>query len=140
MRARIEALVPSSFVRFAISGGIAAVVNIIARIALSQVMSYSAAIVLAYVIGMTTAYILMLFFVFNPSGSSVANEYLRFGLVNLVALAQVWLVSVALADWLLPGIDFTWHSHTVAHIVGVLSPILTSYFGHKSFTFASRGA
>lgn len=140
MRARIEALVPSSFVRFAISGGIAAVVNIVARIALSQVMSYSAAIVLAYVIGMTTAYILMLFFVFNPSGSSVANEYLRFGLVNLIALVQVWLVSVGLADWLFPGIGFTWHSHTVAHIVGVMSPIASSYFGHKSFTFASRGA
>ena len=140
MRARIEALVPSSFVRFAISGGIAAVVNISARIALSQVMSYSAAIVLAYVIGMTTAYVLMLVFVFDASGSSVANEYLRFGLVNLIALLQVWLVSMGLADWLFPGIGFTWHSHTVAHIVGVLSPIATSYFGHKSFTFASRGA
>jgi putative flippase GtrA len=140
MRAKIEALVPSPFLRFAISGGIAALVNIIARIVLSQVMSYSAAIVIAYLVGMTTAYILMLLFVFSASGSSVANEYLRFGLVNLIALAQVWLVSIGLADWCFPGIGFSWHSHTVAHIVGVLSPIVTSYFGHKSFTFASRSA
>jgi len=140
MRAKIEALVPSSFLRFAISGGIAALVNIVARIVLSQVMSYSAAIVLAYAIGMTMAYVLMLFFVFSASGSSIANEYLRFGVVNLVALLQEWLVSIGLADWLFPGVGFSWHSHTVAHIAGVLSPIVTSYFGHKSFTFARRGA
>lgn len=140
MRGKIRRIIASSFLRFAVSGGIAALVNIVARIALSRVMGYDAAIVVAYLIGMTTAYILMLLFVFRASGSSMTSEYLRFGVVNMVALLQVWLVSAGLADWIFPRLGFVWHSHAVAHVIGVASPIVTSYFGHKSFTFASRGA
>ncbi|WP_245273364.1 GtrA family protein [Phyllobacterium sp. UNC302MFCol5.2] len=122
--------------RFVISGGIAAAINILSRIAFSQFLPFSAAIVLAFLVGMTTAFILMKQFVFEESGNSTGNEYVRFGLVNLVALLQVWLVSIILARWLLPAINYNWHVDTTAHVVGVLSPVLTSYVAHKSFTFA----
>ncbi|WP_244532752.1 GtrA family protein [Phyllobacterium sp. CL33Tsu] len=122
--------------RFVISGGIAAAINILSRIAFSQFLPFSAAIVLAFLVGMTTAFILMKQFVFDESGNSTGNEYVRFGLVNLVALLQVWLVSIILARWLLPAINYNWHVDTTAHVVGVLSPVLTSYVAHKSFTFA----
>jgi len=105
--------------------------------ALSQITNYSAAIVIAYLIGMTTAYVLMKLFVFEKSGRSVQHEYLRFGLVNLVALVQVWTVSVGLARLLFPWIGFNHHAETVAHVIGVLSPIASSYFMHKYFTFSS---
>lgn len=140
MRAEIERLVPSRFVRFAIAGGVAAGANILSRIAFSHFWPYGAAIVAAYLVGMTVAYLLMLVFVFEPSGKSVANEYLRFGLVNALALAQVWLVSMALARWLFPSLGFSWNALTVAHIAGVVSPIATSYLGHKYFTFSPRRA
>ncbi|MBD9455605.1 GtrA family protein [Rhizobium sp. RHZ02] len=128
----------SPFLRFVVSGGIAALVNILARLGLSQITSYSVAIVIAYLTGMTVAYLLMKTFVFENSGKSIANEYLRFGLVNLVALVQVWLVSMVLKRWLFPATDFNWHSETIAHIIGVASPVITSYAAHKSFTFSSR--
>lgn len=126
------------FIRFALSGGIAAGVNILSRMALSQIANYSAAIVIAYLIGMTTAYFLMKLFVFETSGRSVQQEYLRFGLVNLVALVQVWAVSVILKNYVFNSISFSFHTETIAHVIGVLSPIATSYFMHKHFSFAAR--
>ena len=62
-----------------------------------------------------------------------------FGLriINLVALAQVWVVSVGLARLLFPAIGFGWHAETVAHVTGVAVPVFTSYFGHKHFSFAA---
>jgi putative flippase GtrA len=138
MRARLAALFKAPFSRFMIAGGIAACVNILSRIGLSYLLSYGMAIVVAYLIGMTTAYVLMKLFVFDASGKSVSHEYVRFGIVNLVALAQVWLVSEGLVHWLFPSIGFTWHGETIAHTIGVLSPVATSYIGHRSFTFARK--
>ena len=126
------------FALFVVAGGIAALVNIASRIALNLVMPYEVAIVVAYVCGMTTAYALNKLFVFERSGRAVADEYVRFTLVNLVAVAQVWLVSVGLARLLFPAVGFTWHAETVAHVIGVIVPVFTSYLGHKHFSFAAR--
>ncbi|MFF2323682.1 GtrA family protein [Agrobacterium sp. NPDC058088] len=134
----ISGMISSPFVRFVVSGGIAAGVNVLSRAALSTITSYSAAIVIAYLIGMTTAYGLMKLFVFEESGRRPEAEYLRFGLVNMVALAQVWLVSLGLARWLFPLAGFDFHPESVAHVIGVLSPVAMSYFLHKYFTFSSK--
>lgn len=127
----------AQFARFLVVGGIAALVNILSRIALNYVMSYEVAIVVAYLCGMTTAYVLNKLFVFSPSGRAVHDEYLRFTIVNLLAVAQVWIVSVGLAFYVFPFLGFTWHAKTVAHIIGVVVPTITSYFGHRHFSFAA---
>ena len=126
------------FALFLLAGGIAAVVNILSRVALNWAMPYEIAIVVAYLCGMTTAYLLNRYFVFASSGRGAASEYLRFALVNLAAVAQVWIVSVGLARLVLPAIGFSWHAETVAHIIGVAVPVFTSYFGHKHFSFAAK--
>ncbi|WP_445492852.1 GtrA family protein [Rhodopseudomonas sp. RCAM05734] len=126
------------FIVFLVVGGFSAVVNVLSRIAFSLLWNYEVSIVLAYLCGMTTAYVLNRVYVFESSGRSVASEYLRFGLVNLVALVQVWIVSVGLANYLFPAIHFTWNAETIAHGIGVSVPIVSSYFGHKYFSFAGR--
>jgi putative flippase GtrA len=128
------------FVKFLFAGGTAAIVNIISRIVINWFIPYEAAIIAAYLCGMTTAYVLNKLFVFRSEDRQVASEYMRFALVNLVAVVQVWCVSVGLARLLFPAIGFTWHAETVAHIIGVASPVYTSYLGHKYFSFgkASR--
>lgn len=131
-------LAGSQFVRFLLTGGVAAAVNILSRIALSLAIPFEVAVVLAYLVGMTTAYVLARLFVFDRSGAPVHHEYLRFAVVNVVALIQVWLVSVGLANWLFPAIGFTWYPELVAHMIGVISPVATSYYGHKLFTFRSQ--
>ena len=122
---------------FLLSGGVAAVINVLSRFALNWVMPFEAAIVLAYACGMTTAYILNKVFVFAPSGRSIHDEYLRFTIVNLVALVQVWIVSVGLARVLFPWAGFTWHTETVSHVIGVIVPVFTSYLGHKHVSFSA---
>jgi putative flippase GtrA len=126
------------FISFLIAGGIAALVNIGTRIAFNLVIPFEVAVIVAYLFGMTTAYVLARQFVFQSSGRTVHDEYVRFTLVNLIAVIQVWIVSVGLADIVFPRLRFTWHSYTVAHIVGVTVPIFTSYIGHKHFSFAQR--
>jgi len=127
------------FVLFVLAGGTAALVNILSRIALNWLMPYEVAIIVAYLCGMTTAYLLNRYFVFAASGRGVASEYTRFALVNLAAVAQVWIVSVGLARLAFPAIGFTWHAETVAHVIGVAIPVFTSYLGHKHFSFAAKG-
>ncbi|MQY48147.1 GtrA family protein [Rhizobiales bacterium RZME27] len=138
MKALLDHWLSKPFIRFAISGGIAAGVNILSRIALSQVMPYSVAVAIAYLFGMTTAYVLMKLMVFEESGQRVHQEYIRFTMVNAVAFVQVWLVSMGLAHYLLPAIGLVTHAEIVGHVVGVLSPIATSYFMHKYFTFSKK--
>jgi putative flippase GtrA len=121
---------------FLLFGSVAAMVNVLSRIALNLAMPFEAAIVLAYASGMTTAYILNRAFVFAPSGRGIRDEYLRFTIINLAALVQVWIVSVSLARVIFPWIGFTWHAETVSHVIGVTFPVFTSYFGHKHVSFS----
>ena len=126
------------FLRFLAAGGTAAAVNVASRCAFDLVTSYEVAIVLAYLVGMTTAYLLSRRFVFEPSALSTRDSALRFGLVNIIAAAQVLAVSIGLADHLFPAIGFAWRAHDVAHIAGVLFPVASSYLLHKRFSFAAR--
>jgi putative flippase GtrA len=124
---------------FILVGSIAAAVNWTSRLVLSMAgVQFSIAIVIAYIVGMVTAYTLSRRFVFDRSGRSVSNEVVRFAIVNLVALLQVWLVTIGLDSWVLPGIGWNWHPAELAHAIGIASPILTSYFGHRYFTFGRR--
>ena len=127
------------FLSFLITGGIAAGANLAARLLLQPVMSYAAAVALAYLVGMAVAFLLARWFVFRGASGSVHGQFTRFALVNAVAFLQVWLISVGLAEWLFPAIGFTWRVETVAHVLGVVSPTFSSYLLHKHFSFRRSG-
>ena len=128
------------FLSFLLVGGVAAAANWGSNLALSQFMPLEVSIVFAFVIGLTTAYALNRLFVFAASGRSVLDEFGRFALVNLIALAQVWLITIALVRFLLPALGWDWYPEAIAHAVGVGSPIVTSYFAHRYFTFSRQNA
>ena len=130
----------SEFSRFVLTGGFAAGVNFLSRIALSQFMTYRFAVFFAYLIGMITAFILSKIFVFQKSGQSATNEFIKFSIVNVIAVIQVWLISVGLAEYGFPAIKFTFHPEAVAHLIGISVPVLTSYYGHKYFTFSQSSS
>ena len=123
------------FIRFMLVGAIAAAANIVSRILFSQFTNFEYAIVLSYFIGMTIAFVLSRHFVFDGNESRIEVQIARFVIVNLVALVQIWIISVGLATFAFPFIGFTWRPELVAHTIGVLSPVITSYLGHKHFTF-----
>jgi putative flippase GtrA len=124
------------FIRFMVTGGVAAVVNLVSRYLLNFLISFGSAVAVAYLFGMVTAYALGRLFVFERSGRTVADEFWRFTVVNLFAAAQVWVISVGLGEYVFPASGFGWHPLDVAHLIGVAVPVFTSYFGHRHFSFA----
>ncbi len=128
------------FISFVVTGGLAALANLIARWLFSHAMPYALAVTLAYLIGMVTAYVLARTYVFKPAGNRQGGEFVRFSMVNGVSFLVVLGVSIGLADWLLPAAGWHWRAEDVAHLVGVASPILLSYYAHKHFSFGDRAA
>jgi putative flippase GtrA len=122
------------FLLFVTVSGVAAVVNFLARIGFDFVVRYEVAIVLAYFVG--TAFVLNKRFVFTEAGRPVQQQAMWFVLVNGAAVLQTLAVSLVLARWLLPSIDWHWHPESVAHAVGIAAPAVSSYFGHKWLSFA----
>ena len=121
---------------FILVGGFAAVVNVGARYLISFLTSYEIAIVLAYIIAMISAFYLNKIFVFSESDPDWRTQFVKFIMVNALALVQVFVVSLILARFLFPFFGFSLYPEAVAHAIGVASPVLTSYFLHKNFSFA----
>jgi putative flippase GtrA len=130
-----QTFVSRDFLMFLLTGGFAAGVNWGSRIVYNLWMPYSAAIVVAYITGMITAFILAKLFVFTQSTQSTARSVFFFTLVNLVAVLQTWGVSVGLAYYVFPRFGISWHTREVAHLIGVAVPVFTSYVGHKKWSF-----
>jgi len=120
---------------FLFTGGVAAIVNVISRVGFSQLLRFELAVLLAYCVGMLTAYVLARKFVFLQSRTSVRRSFAAFALVNLFAVLQTWLVSVGLRNWLLPLLGIVVLTDLIAHGIGVVVPVLSSYFGHKHISF-----
>lgn len=128
------------FVIFLFTGGIAALANILSRVMFSRFVSFEIAVILAFPVGLFTAFVLARLFVFGPSGGHVGSELYRFVIVNLLALVLVWAISVGLARLFFPMIGFTWHAETIAHTIGVLAPAATSFLAHKHYSFRKSTA
>lgn len=126
------------FARFFLVGVAAAAVNIFSRVLISYFVRFEYAVALAFPIALTFAFVMSRFFVFEASKRAVWEQYLRFWLVNLAALIQVWLISVGLSYWLFPAIGWTLYPELLAHTIAVCSPVLTSYYAHKLFTFSEK--
>lgn len=129
-------MISRRFVNFVLVGGLAASLNWGSRFVFDLAMPFEAAVVPAYLIGMVTAFALNRLVVFESSARPLGEQAWRFTLVNMAALAQIWLVSVGLERLLFPAIGFEFHSKAIAHGVGVASPVFTSYLLHKHWTFS----
>jgi putative flippase GtrA len=123
------------FLIFLLTGGTAAAVNFGSRIVYSKWLGFSTSVILAYITGMITAFVLAKLFVFKESQQSVQRAAIFFILVNVVAALQTWLISMGLAYYLLPSLGFTVFVKEIAHATGVVVPVFTSYLGHKHWSF-----
>ncbi|MGH8032303.1 MAG: GtrA family protein [Luteimonas sp.] len=128
-------MIARQFLLFLIAGGLAALANFGSRIGFNQFMSYVPAIVLAYCVGMFTAFILNRLFVFQQAGNALHHQALWFIVVNLAAVLQTVVVSLAMRDWVLPSLGIDVYPEAIAHALGVAVPVFTSYLGHKHLTF-----
>jgi putative flippase GtrA len=131
----ISSFMSRQFIVFLVTGGTAAAVNFGSRIVYNQWLPFSGAVILAYLTGMVTAFVLAKMFVFKESTQSTRRAVLFFTLVNVVAVLQTWLISMGLAFYLLPALGVTAYAKEIAHAVGVGVPVFTSYLGHKRWSF-----
>jgi putative flippase GtrA len=123
------------FLIFLVTGGIAALVNFFSRMLFNLYWNFSTSVLLAYLVGMFTAFILAKLFVFKESTQSIHHSAVIFGLVNVVAAAQTWGISMGLDYYILPEFGVTHFAPEIAHAAGVLFPVFTSYLGHKRCSF-----
>lgn len=131
----IHEFLSKQFIVFLVTGGTAALVNFASRFVYDQWVSFSTAVILAYITGMITAFVLAKVFVFKDSQQSIHHSALFFCLVNLVAVMQTWLISMGLAYYLLPYMGVSIFVEEIAHAVGIVVPVFTSYLGHKRWSF-----
>lgn len=131
----MKAFASWQFALFLITGGTAATINFLSRILFNQWLNYSSAIILAYIVGMITAFILARLFVFKQSNQNWHRSALLFALVNVAAVAQTWVISMVLAYYVLPNAGITNFVPELAHAAGVVFPVFTSYLGHKYWSF-----
>lgn len=123
---------------FLLVGSLAAAVNFGSRIALGAVLDYVPSIIVAYCLGMVTAFVLTRSVVFKSASNALHHQAAWFVAINLLTVLQTILVSLALVRWVLPGMGLEQHAETIAHAVGVAVPVVTSYFGHKYLSFSTR--
>jgi putative flippase GtrA len=128
----------NQFAGFVVAGGIAAIVNFLSRILLNLVFGYATSIILAYIAGMVTAFLLNRHAVFSPSGKSMRIEAVWFTLVNVLAVTQTLIISLLLANIVFPDLGIEAYSREIAHAIGIVVPVITSYFGHRYWTFGKR--
>lgn len=130
-----RAFASRQFALFLLTGGTAAAVNFASRILYNHWVDYSTSIIIAYLTGMVTAFVLARLFVFTESSQDWHRSPLIFTLVNLVVVVQTWGISIGLANYVLPGVGVTHFAPEIAHATGVVFPVFTSYLGHKHWSF-----
>ena len=127
--------VVNRFVAYLLAGGVAALLNWSSRFLFARWFNYPVSIVLAFVIGLIAGFALMRWLVFEAAAKSAARQIPLYLLVNLLALVQTLCVSLIFARWVIPGLGLSVQPEGPAHLIGILVPVVTSYFGHKYLTF-----
>lgn len=126
------------FLLFIVTGGIAAIANFGSRFVFNLFTSFELSVILAYLVGMITAFILAKLFVFKESCHSTSRSFIWFTLVNLIAIAQTYLISIGLYYYGFPSLGYEWYPAATAHAIGVVFPVFTSFIGHKYLSFKVR--
>jgi putative flippase GtrA len=122
--------------RFLAVGALAAAANFGSRFAFSLAVPFGSAVVLAFFVGLATAFLLNRQWVFVRERPPVWHgEALRFAIVNVAGLALTLGVSIWLAERALPALGIARGREAIAHFCGIGATVLTSYVAHKFWTF-----
>ena len=126
---------PKIFLKFVFTGGSAAVINVVLCKILVLFVIYEISVGVSYIIAMIYAYAVSKYFVFEQSQLPQTKEFGRFVIVNIISALIVWTVSVSLYRIIFPFFTFEWYPDTVAHIIGVCSPVYISFILHRNYSF-----
>jgi len=125
----------AQFLRFVMVGGVAATGHWLARIAIDRHVSYLAALVLAYPVGIALGYLLNVTFVFSSNPDRRLKEISTYALLTIAMFPIVIAVSWGISELVFTPLGMTYHPREIAHAIGVLSPVAISFLLHKFLTF-----
>lgn len=131
----LKSLLQNQFFRFLVAGGIAAVINFIVGYALAGKLPWHGDIVIGYLAGMITAFFMFERLVFGEHAESRRQSAIAFVGVNLLGLLQTWIIYVLLVNWAFPVFTITFYPGEIARACAIITPTITSFIGHKYFTF-----
>ena len=138
LRQLIDFYVNGVFARFLVAGGLAALANFGSRLGLQPFTGFDAAVVLAYLVGFTTAFVLNRAFVFPRSGKPMRVEIGWFFLFNLIAFPVVVVSAILLRDYVFSHFLPRSLAETVAHGVAIMIPVVFNFAAHRLVTFGRR--
>ena len=135
MKGFINQFISEQFLRFLIAGGIAAAVNFAVGYSLSGMLPFHGDIIAGHLSGMMVAFFLFGREVFGKTGATQFKEVAIFIAVNAVAMSQTYAVYFVLMHYVFPESMPVSHADVVARAIAIITPIFTSFLGHKYFTF-----
>ncbi len=124
--------------RFLVAGTVASLVNWLVRFPFELAMPFAAAVLAAMVIGMTCGFILYDLWVFPGSTRPLFWKIRDFVAVNFISQSIMFVVSVGVRELLLLIDWATSIAGAAAHLIGIATGAIFSYFGHRSVTFGAR--
>jgi putative flippase GtrA len=104
----------------------------------SAFMPFALAVAASHVVGMLVAFVLTRMFVFQNTRDNRMSELTRFGLVNVASLGQTWLVAMGTLNFVTPSLGYLITPELTAHVVGLATASMTSFFAHSRFSFRER--
>jgi putative flippase GtrA len=125
----------TQFMRFLGVGGVALLCHWLSRFAFNAFVGYAEAIVLAYLVGLSVAFVLNKIYVFPHSKRSLKFEMLVFLLVNVAAFPVVWTVAYVLGEWVLAKYIDRQLALALAHGFAITLPVFVNFAFHKLLTF-----
>jgi putative flippase GtrA len=129
------------FLKFLLAGGLAAFANFASRIAVQPLVGFKVALVIAFFVGLTVAFVLNRAFVFPASGKPLRQEMSWFLLFNLIAFPIIIGGSVLLRDYVFGHVLPPALAEAAAHGVAIMIPVVFNFAAHQLVTFArSKGA
>jgi len=130
----IKIFLTRQFFTFSFFGLVALLINLGARLALNLFFSFSISVFLAHIFAMGCAYFLFQTYVFR-SYRNFKSSLFKFLIINFISLIQVWTVSYFMAYFILPSFGFSEFLYLISHLFGVFSTVITSFVGHKYWSF-----
>lgn len=130
----IKYVFTKQFLGFAAAGGFAAFTNWLSRIALSLWLPFTLSILLAYIIGMATAFTLNRIFVFKESEKTISEQAKGFIFMNALSFPVVWFSAIKINETL-QAFGYKSYSEAIAHAVAVMLPMITTFLFYKVVAF-----
>lgn len=136
----IRPVLSRQFLGFVGVGLTAALLHWLARILLGIWIVFPVAVVLAYGVGIASAFVLNRMFVFPNSSRPLGEQIRSFVFINLAFFPVVWIAAMALDRYALPFVGVVRYREAIAHAIAISIPMLATFLFYKYVTFRTKDA